>query len=62
MKNTTDCWLSCEWDNSKELVRCRKCQEIPDKIYYRQDKPGSTTGDYWCRKCAETTEQEIVDE
>jgi len=60
--NTTDQWLPCDWNPVEEQDKCQRCGKIPDVIYYRQNTPGSTTGDYWCRECAETTEQEISEQ
>lgn len=62
MINTTGTWVPCTWDNTIDRDECGKCHKIPDKIYYRQDRPGSSTGDYWCRECAEITEQPIIEE
>lgn len=60
MNDTTGTWVSCEHFGEPE--KCTECGAMVDPLYYRQDKPGSTTGDYWCRECAEFTGQEIVDD
>lgn len=56
--DTTGTWVTCE--TLPPYERCGKCHLYTAQLYYRQDKPGSTTGDYWCRECAEKTGQPII--